>query len=69
MSRYTEPVFAIRKILETEEFPYGKVLTISKYLRMEAVPVILSGNEDEDVIKYLIDVAERCTAESNIYVG
>lgn len=69
MRRYTEPVFAIRKILETEEFPYGKVLTISKYLRMEAVPVTLSGNEDEDVIEYLIDVAERCTAESNIYVG
>lgn len=69
VSRYATPVLKIRELMRNEEFVFSKVRVVSEYLGLPNREMTIDGNEDESVIKYLIDVAESINSDSNLYVG
>lgn len=69
IARYTQDIFAVRAILDSDTFPQQKCIDIGKILHLPSAVIELEDQTNAAVVEYLLKEIESSKVETNIYVG
>lgn len=69
VTRYSQDIFAVRTILDSDTFPQQKCIDIGKILHLPSTVIELEDQTNAAVVDYLLKEIESSRVEANIYVG
>lgn len=69
LSGYTDIIYSIRSILQSDIFAYQKCVDICNLLHLNPSAIQLDSESNESIIQYVMQIADRSTVNTNIYVG